>query len=186
MHLLTKDQQCFLVYLLVLPPPIPKATQIQCDEGDSRLALTIAIAKYHMAEPNPKISVLSRRYPITHSTFKRYTGEFMMNGSQYQQSRLSRQQKWKKTTKNNDPFGTTLCFHKENSLKSLFCSPPCVKRPKSFLQIKGNIGIPNDRANHFPIRIAWEGQSPLVDKTDRYQWELSICRKVWFILCKQG
>ena len=38
-------------------PAIPKATQIQCDEGDSRLALRLARAEYHMVEPKTKISV---------------------------------------------------------------------------------------------------------------------------------
>ena len=44
MYYLAKDQQCFLVDLLPMSPPMPKATQIQCDEGNSR----IPIAEYHM------------------------------------------------------------------------------------------------------------------------------------------
>ena len=68
MGLLAKHQQCFLVELLSLPPPIPKGTQIQYDEGDNRLVLRLAIAKFHMARPKPKIRVLSRKYSIIHST----------------------------------------------------------------------------------------------------------------------
>ena len=63
-----KYQHCFLVELLPPPQPIPKATQIQCYKGDSRLVLRLAIAEYHVTEQKPKISVLSRRYSISHST----------------------------------------------------------------------------------------------------------------------
>ena len=45
------DQQCFLINLFSPTPLIPKATQIQYDEGDSRLAFRLAIAEHHMAEP---------------------------------------------------------------------------------------------------------------------------------------
>ena len=41
---LKKDQQCFLVDLLPLLPPFPKAVQVQHDE-DSKLALRLAIAE---------------------------------------------------------------------------------------------------------------------------------------------
>ena len=58
-------------------------------------------------------------------------------------------------TENNSLFRAILCFHKENSLKSLFY-PPYVRRPKSSLQINENTGILNDRFDHFPIGIAWE------------------------------
>ena len=88
---LPKDQQCFLVDLLPLPPCIPKVTQIKYDKGDSRLTLRLSIAKYHMVEPKPKISVLSRRYSISHSTLRRYTGEDKKSVSQYKRSRLSKQ-----------------------------------------------------------------------------------------------
>ena len=47
---LVKDQHCFLMDLLPLPLPIPKATQTQCDGGDSRLALKLAMIKYYKAE----------------------------------------------------------------------------------------------------------------------------------------
>ena len=53
MHSLAKDQLCFLTDLLPPSPPIPKATQIQCDEGDNKLALRLAIADYHMAQTRP-------------------------------------------------------------------------------------------------------------------------------------
>ena len=56
MYSFVKDQHCFLVYLLPSPPLIPKATQMQCDEEGSRLAVRLAIATYNMAEPKPKIS----------------------------------------------------------------------------------------------------------------------------------
>ena len=64
MHSLAKDDQCFLVDLLPPPPPIPKAIQIQCDDGDRRLPLSVAIAEYHMAKPKSKITILVRRYSI--------------------------------------------------------------------------------------------------------------------------
>ena len=50
-HSLTKDQQCFLTDLWPWPPPIPRTTQIQCDIGDSKLALRLTIAEYHIVDP---------------------------------------------------------------------------------------------------------------------------------------
>ena len=46
MCLLAKDQHCFLVNLSPPLLPIPKATQIQCYEGDSCLALRLAITEH--------------------------------------------------------------------------------------------------------------------------------------------
>ena len=85
------NKQCFLTDLLPPPPPIPNVTQrcVECDEGDNRLALWLAIAEYSMTEPKPKISVLVRRYSIGSSTLWRYNGEMPMSGSQYKQSRIS-------------------------------------------------------------------------------------------------
>ena len=80
---LAVNQQCFLIDLWSPPPPIPRAIQIQQDEGDSKLALRLAIAKYHIAGPKHEIGTLSRRYPINHSTLQRYNREIMMSGSQY-------------------------------------------------------------------------------------------------------
>ena len=77
---LSKDQQCFLVILLPLPHPIQK---LHIYNGDNRLGLRLAIAGYHMAEPKPKISVLSRRYSISCCSSRRYTGKVMMSHSQY-------------------------------------------------------------------------------------------------------
>ena len=51
-------------------------------EGDSRLALRLAIVEYLIAEPKSNINVLSRRYSISYSTLRRYR-EVMMIGSQY-------------------------------------------------------------------------------------------------------
>ena len=62
---LSKYQQCFLVNLLPLPPPIPNATQIQYNKGDSRLAPRLAIAKYNMAESKHKISVFHRHTSLS-------------------------------------------------------------------------------------------------------------------------
>ena len=81
MYLLANDHQYFYVDLLSPPQAIPKATVIQQDEGDSRLALTLDIAKNHMAEPQSKIHVPSRRYSVSCTTFRKYT-EVMMSGSQ--------------------------------------------------------------------------------------------------------
>ena len=64
----SKDQQCFLLDLLSLPSPFQKATQIQLHEGDTRLVLKLAIAKYPMTEPKPIRSVLSWRYSIRPAT----------------------------------------------------------------------------------------------------------------------
>ena len=72
-------QQCFLADLSPPTLPILNTTQIQCDGGDSRLVLRIAIAEYHMADSNG------------HSTLRRYTGEVMMSVSEYKQSISSKQ-----------------------------------------------------------------------------------------------
>ena len=50
MGVLAKDQKCYLVDVLPLPVSIPKATQIQFDEVNCRLALILAIAEYYMAD----------------------------------------------------------------------------------------------------------------------------------------
>ena len=55
--------------LLPLLSPTPRGTQIQHDEGDTKLTLRLAIAEYHMADPKPKIDALLRRCSISHSTF---------------------------------------------------------------------------------------------------------------------
>ena len=80
---LAMDQHDFLVDLLPLLPPISKTTLIQCDEGDSKLALRFAIAEYHIAEPKPKTGTLWINYSISHSSLQRYTIGTMMSGSQY-------------------------------------------------------------------------------------------------------
>ena len=63
MHLLAKDQHCFLVDLLPPPPPMLKDIQIQYDR-DNRLALRLATAEYHMADPKIKISILEGDTPL--------------------------------------------------------------------------------------------------------------------------
>ena len=68
MFSLMNYQQCFLMDLLPPPPPIPKATQIECDEGENKLSLRWPIAEYHMAEQKPKIGTLSMKYSISHFT----------------------------------------------------------------------------------------------------------------------
>ena len=40
---LDTGQQHFLIDLIPPPQPIPKATQIKCNEGDNRLAITLAM-----------------------------------------------------------------------------------------------------------------------------------------------
>ena len=57
------DQQSFLIKMLPPPPSIPKVMHIECDEGDCRLVLWLAIVEYHITEPKPKISVLTRDIP---------------------------------------------------------------------------------------------------------------------------
>ena len=75
MHSLAKNQQCFPYGFVATTLCISKATQIQCDEGDSRLGLRLTIAEYNITELKHKIIVLSRRYSISHSTLGRYTGK---------------------------------------------------------------------------------------------------------------
>ena len=89
MNSLEIDQQCFLMNLLPLPPPIPKGMQIQCNESDSILALSLAVAEYPMTGPELKFIVFARVYSISHSTVWRWTREVMLSESQYKWSRIS-------------------------------------------------------------------------------------------------
>ena len=77
-----KDQKCFLMDLLQPPPPTPRAMQIQHEEGDSKLALRLAIADYHIADQN-LFGTLSRKYSMSCSTLQRYIRETMMSDNQY-------------------------------------------------------------------------------------------------------
>ena len=76
---------------LPLSLPIPKPMQTQWNEWDCRLARRLTIAEYHIEEPKPILSVLSRRYSISHSTLSRYTGEDKKSVCQYKRTRLSKQ-----------------------------------------------------------------------------------------------
>ena len=58
---LTKNQQHFLMDLLPSHQPISRATQMQHEEGDPKLALRLATTEYHTADPKPKIGTLSKK-----------------------------------------------------------------------------------------------------------------------------
>ena len=46
------DKRSTMYFMDLYPPTahIPRATQIQCDEGDSKSALGLVIAEYHMVD----------------------------------------------------------------------------------------------------------------------------------------
>ena len=85
------DQQCFLINLFSPTPLIPKATQIQYDEGDSRLSLRLAIAEYCIPDQNLKKNNLAQRYSIRHFTLQRYAEVVIVSGTQYKRSRMTKQ-----------------------------------------------------------------------------------------------
>ena len=100
----SKRSTMFPCGFIVTAPPIQKATWIQYDDRDSRLAFRLAIPEYQMAEPKPKISVLSMRSSIRLPTLRRYAGEVNINGSQYKGSRSSKQWKLKKNPVKENSF----------------------------------------------------------------------------------